>query len=156
MLQYKIPQFPEYTIYIEKFSHVKNVAELRSQLAHLPFAYIDARTILSLEQLTSAVYKAILETEYNRMRTRNIHSECILSLSPSSNIGDALKRFGIKESSDELVVVKIVKNMDTIKSLDGLCQVEADSVPVSDEQFKLTSDISVIKKVCYLSTIFWA
>lgn len=110
----------------------------------LPFAFIDARTVISVEQISSAIYKALVESTYNRMRTKTLHSECILSLSPSSNIGDALKRFGIKEDSTNLIVIKIVKNGDD-EPFDGKTSIVGDLVPVSDEQFVTTADIETIK-----------
>lgn len=113
----------------------------------LPFAFIDARTVISVEQISSAIYKALVESTYNRMRTKTLHSECILSLSPSSNIGDALKRFGIKEDSTNLIVIKIVKNGDD-EPFDGKTSIVGDLVPVSDEQFVTTADIETIKNVC--------
>lgn len=147
-LTYKVPQFEKYTISIQKFTNVTNSIELRRKLAELPFAYIDAKTILSLEQLCSAIYKAILESEYNRMRTRSLHSECILSLSPSSNIGDALKRFGIKEDTDTLAVVKIVEDSKECP-YDGNCSVSGELVSVSEGAFSSTVDLDIVKTVCY-------
>jgi EKC/KEOPS complex subunit CGI121/TPRKB len=41
------------------------------------------------------------------LRTHNIHSETLLNLSPSNNIGDAYRRFGITDSTTSLIVIKI-------------------------------------------------
>lgn len=40
-------------------------------------------------------------------RSHNLHSELLLSLSPSNNISDALRRFGVSDSTRSLVVVRI-------------------------------------------------
>ncbi|KAL2710307.1 hypothetical protein KLU848_1102 [Kluyveromyces marxianus] len=146
-LTYRVPQFQEYTISLQKYANVSNADVLRSKLMELPFAFIDARTVISVEQISSAIYKALVESTYNRMRTKTLHSECILSLSPSSNIGDALKRFGIKEDSTNLIVIKIVKNGDE-EPFDGKTSIVGDLVPVSDEQFVTTADIETFKNVC--------
>lgn len=147
VLKYKIPQFQKYTIHVQKYNNVTNSSELRSKLAELPFAYIDSKTVISVEQLSSAIYKAILETEYNRMRTRTIHSECILSLSPSSNIGDALNRFGIKEGTTDIIVIKIIEDSNE-EPYDGNASVDGDLVPVSDDEFSTSADKEIIKTVC--------
>ncbi|CDO92352.1 unnamed protein product [Kluyveromyces dobzhanskii CBS 2104] len=146
-LAYGIPQFQKFTVHIQKYNNVTNSPELRSKLAELPFAYIDSKTVVSIEQLSSAVYKAVLESEYNRMRTRNLHSECILSLSPSSNIGDALKTFGLKEDSTDLIVIKITEN-NKGESFDGNAFVKGDLVAISNEEFASSADIETIKAVC--------
>ena len=93
MTSYSLPQFPDYKVTVSLFEDVSNAAELRSNVAEIPFALIDARLICSSEQLYSAIYRALVETTYNRMRTKSLHSECLLCLSPSSNIGEAFPDF---------------------------------------------------------------
>jgi EKC/KEOPS complex subunit CGI121/TPRKB len=40
-------------------------------------------------------------------RTQNLHSELLLALSPNKNISDSVRRHGIGDTSDEVVVVRI-------------------------------------------------
>lgn len=82
----QLPQFDNLLINIGLFRDVNNAKDLRSQVTTLPYGLIDASMILSIEQLLSAIYKAIIEAKFNKMRTKTLYSECILSLSPSSNV----------------------------------------------------------------------
>ncbi|CCK68780.1 Cgi121p KNAG_0B03380 [Huiozyma naganishii CBS 8797] len=109
MLQTKLPQFPKYKVDISLFRDVQNSNELKTKVAELPYAFIDAKTICSREQLLSAVYRALDEVTYNKMRTKSLHSECLLCLSPTSNIGDAFHKFGIKEDSREVICLQLSK-----------------------------------------------
>lgn len=51
-----------------------------------------SRDILTLVQITSrlhalaATYRAVNDLLENRLRTRNVHSEIVFSLSPSNNV----------------------------------------------------------------------
>lgn len=89
MITETIPQFSEYDIHLALFVDIENIDQLREKVATAPFAMIDATCICTREQLFSAIYKALLEYKYNRLRTKSLNSECILSLSPTSNIGEA-------------------------------------------------------------------
>ncbi|SCW02762.1 LAFE_0F13718g1_1 [Lachancea fermentati] len=149
MLVTSLPQFHEYSIYVYLFCDVKNSAELRGKVAELPFALIDASAICSREQLFSAIYKTILENTYNRIRTKSLNSECILSLSPTSNIGEAFRRFGINEHSSNIVCLAIVPKSDAFDSNLALKVVDGEELDFSDENLATRFKIDVIKKVCY-------
>ncbi|SCV05634.1 LANO_0H11804g1_1 [Lachancea nothofagi CBS 11611] len=146
MLRHSIPQFDSYQICASLFTDVENTRELRTEVASMPFAMIDASCIGSLEQLFCAVYKAILESTYNRLRTKNLNSECILSLSPTSNIGEAFKRFGIKEDSKDILCLTVVNNTESIP--DTLFDdVKGQQIELSDENLESRINLDLIKKV---------
>lgn len=107
MLEVNIPQFNQYKIKIGLFQDVKNSSELRGKVAEIPLALIDASMIYSREQLYSALYRVLIELNHNQLRTRSLHSEILLCLSPTSNIGDAFKKFGIKDDTSALYCVEI-------------------------------------------------
>lgn len=75
--------------------------------ADLPFALIDAKLVCTVEQLCSAVYRALIDVTYNKMRTKSLQSECLFCLSPTSNIGEAFRTFGIKDDSTEIICVRL-------------------------------------------------
>ncbi|KAH9201013.1 kinase binding protein CGI-121-domain-containing protein, partial [Zygosaccharomyces rouxii] len=102
-----LPQFPDTRISLRLFHNVSNASEIRSKVAQLPYAIIDARSICSLEQVYSAIYRALVESKYGKLKTKSLHSECLYSLSATSNIGEAYKNFGIKDDSQMLLVIQI-------------------------------------------------
>lgn len=146
VLSTNIPQFQSHRIYISLFTNVENAASIQSKVAELNYAFVDATTVCSQEQLLSAVYKALLESTYNRMRTKSLHSECILSLSPSSNIMDALKRFGIKEDSRNLICVKILESDEQFNHGDMIDVIKGDEIDFNDNNLSGLYDKEVIKK----------
>ncbi|QLQ78350.1 hypothetical protein HG537_0A05970 [Torulaspora globosa] len=143
-----LPQFPEYTVLISLFEDVSNAHKLRLKVAQLPFAIIDARAICSKEQLLSAIYRALVEVSYNKQRTKSLHSECLLCLSPSSNIGEAFKNFGLKDDCKTVIVVQILgpNDQDVVKRLDEeICGREVEFL---DQTLERHCDEEFIRKVC--------
>ncbi|SCU88667.1 LAFA_0E13938g1_1 [Lachancea sp. 'fantastica'] len=152
MLSYSVPQFDSFEIHATLFTDVQNTKQLREQVAVLPFAMIDASTIFSLEQLSCAVYKALIECKYNRLRTKNLNSECILSLSPTSNIAEAFRRFGINEETKNIVCLAVVEKTSE-KLPEGFFKdhVQGRVVELSDANLKTTVNWDTIKKVSSIS-----
>jgi len=77
-------------VFAALFRDVQNVDFLQSQLlarnADFEYAFIDASTIFSRQQLLSAVFRALVDLQANQLSTPNVHSEVVLSLSPSNNV----------------------------------------------------------------------
>lgn len=142
-----IPQFDTRGVCVSLFRDVKNIEELRSKVGTMPFAVIDASCVCCREQLFSAVYKALIEWKYNRLRTKALHSECILSLSPTSNIGEAFRRFGIKEGTRNIICLAVVGKNETQTS-ELFDVVDGEEVELSDENLGSMFDLEMIKK-CY-------
>ncbi|PHH69419.1 hypothetical protein CDD80_6747 [Ophiocordyceps camponoti-rufipedis] len=55
----------------------------------------------------------ILARWKNALETPNIHSEIVVNLSPSNNIADAYRRFGLSPSTTNLAVVKVTFPTET-------------------------------------------
>lgn len=89
-LEITIPQFPQFKISIHKFSNVENSSNIKENLISgnqdYNFAFINSKTIISIEQLISAVYRTLLDYTKDKIRTRTLHSEVIFSLSPTQNV----------------------------------------------------------------------
>ncbi|QLL30787.1 hypothetical protein HG536_0A06020 [Torulaspora globosa] len=143
-----LPQFPDYTVSISLFEDVSNAQELRSKVAELPFALIDARAICSREQLLSAIYRALVEVSYNKRRTKSLHSECLLCLSPSSNIGEAFKNFGLKDDCKTLIAVQILgpNDQNAVERLGE--EIHGREVELLDQTLQQHCDETFIRKVC--------
>lgn len=148
MTSYSLPQFPDYKVTVSLFEDVSNAAELRSNVAEIPFALIDARLICSSEQLYSAIYRALVETTYNRMRTKSLHSECLLCLSPSSNIGEAFQTFGIRDDCQVVIGVQILGPKDPGSTQQLRDFVQGTEVECCDENIQKHYNEDTIRKVC--------
>lgn len=115
MANFRLPQFLDYHISVALYTEVKNSKDLHSHIADLPFAIVDARLICSEEHLFAAIYRVLIEKSYNRLRTKNLNSELLLCLSPSSNIGEAFKKFGLNPDSKSLICVQITHKDESLK-----------------------------------------
>lgn len=155
MLETTIPQFQDYIIRIHLFKDVKNSEDIRSKIAEYPFAFIDAKTICSLEQILAALYRVFIEKTYNRIRTKGLTSECLLCLSPTSNIGEAFRKFGLKDGTREIICVEIVNVED--KSTDNVSInsiVEGIEITVSDDHLKQFCDKDLIREIYKFDSSF--
>ncbi|KAJ9636245.1 hypothetical protein H2199_007920 [Coniosporium tulheliwenetii] len=108
---FHLSHLPSHPVYVCLFEGVENAPFLRQQLldgnSEFEYALVDATTILSPIHLLSAVYRAIVDSLNSRLRSRNIHSEIVFSLSPNNNIAEAFRRFGITDSTTSLLAVKV-------------------------------------------------
>ncbi|XDT03327.1 Hypothetical protein J6898_01128 [Nakaseomyces glabratus] len=146
-MNFKIPQFPDFEISITAFENVTNSESIRFKVATLPYAFLDARMIYSQEQLYAALYRVLVEQKYNKLRTKTIHSEIMLCLSPTSNIGDAFKKFGIKEDSNTVICLHIKDRSDEpeLPSLSSI--VEGQEISLSKEFINQHRDIGMVGHV---------
>ncbi|CCF57559.1 hypothetical protein KAFR_0C05680 [Kazachstania africana CBS 2517] len=145
-----LPQFEGTEINIALYENVKNSKEIRAKIADLPYALIDAKAIISGEQLLSAIHRALIEVNYNKMRTKSLHSECLLCLSPTSNIGDAFKKFGILDNSTSIIAVHIGAKKEEINYdfIQGTC------IEFTDENLGRLADKDYISKIYKLEKTF--
>ncbi|GME79000.1 unnamed protein product [Ambrosiozyma monospora] len=166
-------QFPSYKVFATVFTNVKNTDEIKSHLIkgdkQYDFAFINAENILSLEQLYSALYKALLDDTNDRKNSKTLHTELIFDLAPQKNIMECLNKFGISSHSSNLLVVKIIKSQtsDATQSqeegkvsvrddvFDQLNQkINGEVVPLNDETFKQFANLNAIKKNFKLGNTF--
>lgn len=120
--------------------------------------------ITSLLHLQTAIYYALLAQSQECLRTKTVHSEILWALNPTNNvrvsiparctcvsisfskISEAIRRYGISDSTTSLLVVEICtlpSRHDKIKSV----------VDGTVSPFSLLSDITdwaTIKKVCHI------
>ncbi|OPB42675.1 hypothetical protein A0O28_0037950 [Trichoderma guizhouense] len=156
-----------YRVYLALFRNVKNAAFLHQQLlarnAEFEYAFIDASTIVSRIHLLSAVFKAVNGSVTGALKTPNVHSETVVSLSSSNNIADAYRRFGVSPSTTDLFVVKIVFPTDTNPvpaSTDAISKhltdnVEGDAVPATDDTIETITDVRAVRKSYKLNGLAW-
>ncbi|AQZ12560.1 CGI121 (YML036W) [Zygosaccharomyces parabailii] len=140
-----LPQFPDVKIYVSLWEDVSNANELRSRISELPCALIDARAVCSREQVFAAIYRALIESKYGKLKTKSLHAECLYCLSPTSNIGEAFKNFGIKDDSTALIVIQILEHDNDAQRLEG------NEVQFDDEALARIMDLPLIKKIYKLN-----
>lgn len=109
----EVPVFTSFKALAVLVRDVENVQAIKDNLIKgnksYDYAFINAQNIVSLEQLYSAYYKAMLDEHHGTMKTRTLHTEVIYALSPFKNIMDCLNRFGVSKTSTTLLVLKIFK-----------------------------------------------
>lgn len=114
----KFPQFGEYTVFLSYFRGIENevLSTVKKELVAgnkvYDFCFLNTNHIISLEHLYSSIYRSISNLENECMRAKTVNTEIIFNLSPINNIMDALKRFGVDESLDKTIVIKIFKTSE--------------------------------------------
>ncbi|PNY24255.1 EKC/KEOPS complex subunit [Tolypocladium capitatum] len=156
-----------HAVHLALFRHVKNAAFLHQQLLHrnadFEYAFVDASVLVSRRQLLSTVFKAVLAAVNGTLKTPNVHSEIVTSLSASNNIADAYRRFGISPSTKDLAVVKVTFPTDSSPeppSSDKIWQhlqtnVQGDAVDATDDNIGAVTDVAKVRKYYKLNGLNW-
>ncbi|KAL3474228.1 kinase binding protein CGI-121-domain-containing protein [Aspergillus californicus] len=154
-----LPHLP-LAVHAALYKEVQNASYLREQLlsanAEFEYAFIDASMILSRAHALSAVFRAVNDYSNERLKSRNIHSEIVFSFSPTNNIADSFRKFGISDTTSSLLVVKVsVAPEITNDSVAAhLAQnVQGSCVPFDDESLSGISDMVKIKKAYKLGAL---
>ncbi|KAM5540629.1 hypothetical protein V8D89_005660 [Ganoderma adspersum] len=124
MQTFRYPHLPQElsTVHVALFTNVANSADIRSRIIRasqlqgpdgdvernaVNFAFIDARLICSVLHLQTAIYQAVLAQTQSSLRTKTVHSEILWALNPTNNISEAIRRYGVSDSTTSLIVVRI-------------------------------------------------
>ena len=95
-----LPHLAAYPLHIGLFSSVKNAPFLKQQLlegnTEFEYAFLDASVLLSRSHVCAACFRAINDLIQGRLKSKNIHSEIVFSLSPNNNV-----RFPPQSSASE-------------------------------------------------------
>ncbi|XP_028809691.1 EKC/KEOPS complex subunit TPRKB isoform X1 [Denticeps clupeoides] len=168
---HELELFPEYSVTQMLFTDVKNAAALRksamegqingalinpAMVRALSADSASARRPLSLKvrispqlvdpfQALVAANKAVHLQKAGKMKTRSLLSEIIFNLSPTNNISEAFRRFGMSDGDGAVHVVTVhpredMSDVDTI-----LARVEGRQVPVGE--ISTFTDVPGIKKL---------
>lgn len=86
----RLPHLPEHPLRVCLFKDVKNASFLRTQLLEgnfeFEYAFLDASTLISRNHALAACFRTINDQLNNRLKSRNVHSEIVFSLSPNNNV----------------------------------------------------------------------
>ncbi|XP_059367473.1 EKC/KEOPS complex subunit TPRKB-like isoform X2 [Carassius carassius] len=139
--------FPEYTVTQLLFKDVKNATELRKMAVNgeIKGALINPSMVVDTFQILVAANKAVHLHKKGKMKTRSLYSEIIFNLSPTNNISEAFKRFGISDS-DSAVHIVLVHNKDETLCIDDIVS-KVDGQQVAVDRVSDFTDVAKIKKL---------
>ncbi|KAM9846158.1 EKC/KEOPS complex subunit TPRKB [Aulostomus maculatus] len=146
-LTQKLELFPDHIVTQMLFKAVTNAAELRQSAVEgkINGALINPTMLVSPFQVLVAANKAVHLQKIGKMKTRSLNSEIIFNLSPTNNISEAFRRFGVSDGDNSVLVV-LVHSKDDLQLLsDVSAKVDGRQVPVED--VSSLSDIAKIKKL---------
>ncbi|KAI9615662.1 hypothetical protein KEM48_005577 [Puccinia striiformis f. sp. tritici PST-130] len=63
--------------------------------------------ITSRQHLITAVSQALVTRSHGTLKTKTLHSEILWTLSPGTNIMEAIKKFGLGPQTSALLLVKL-------------------------------------------------
>ncbi|KAI9490367.1 kinase binding protein CGI-121-domain-containing protein [Zychaea mexicana] len=134
-------------VHVSLFRNVTNAPELRKRLiaqdTTLACALVDATVVMNVFHVLLATNRAVHDEQNNQIKSHNVHSEIVVDLSPSPNIAQAFRRFGLTDETKDLVVVKVGGETAEVEK-EMRENVKGDLVPLS--QLEDVRDIKKIKK----------
>ncbi|THH16927.1 hypothetical protein EW146_g3798 [Bondarzewia mesenterica] len=134
------------------FIDARLVSEVPSSANSVPDRLVSGprSQITSRLHLQTAIYQAILAEVQSSLRTKTVHSEMLWALNPSNNITEAIRRYGVSDTSTALLVVRVAS--PDLQDVEGKMRaiVEGNIRPLSE--LDTLTDWPVIKKYHKLNT----
>ncbi|KGO40305.1 Uncharacterized protein PEX1_020270 [Penicillium expansum] len=126
-------------------------------LPHLPLMPVHVALYRDVQNAASLKGQLLAgHTEFDRLKSHNVHSEIVFSLNPTNNITESFRRFGITDSTKDLLVIKVsvspeITHESVAAHLDS--SVQGTPVPFDDQTLSKISDINKIKKAYKLGAL---
>ncbi|XP_048012096.1 EKC/KEOPS complex subunit TPRKB [Megalobrama amblycephala] len=146
-LTHDLELFPVYTVTQLLFKDVKNATELRKMAVNgdINGALINPSMVVDAFQILVAANKAVHLHKIGKMKTRSLYSEIIFNLSPTNNISEAFKRFGISDSDSAVHIVLVHNKEETLNIDDIISKVDGQQIAV--DQVSDLTDAAKVKKL---------
>ncbi|KAN0093779.1 CGI-121 domain containing protein [Hyaloscypha variabilis] len=149
-----------HAIHAALYRDIKNATHLQQQLLNgntdFEYAFIDAGVIVSKIHALAAAYRAVNDLLENRLRSRNVHSEIVFSLSPNNNIAESFRRFGITPTTTNLLIIKVSTPTSPAAASEVqehlTSSIEGEQVPFEDSILSQMTDVARIKKIYKLNS----
>ncbi|TPX72977.1 hypothetical protein SpCBS45565_g00080 [Spizellomyces sp. 'palustris'] len=138
-------------IHVTLFRNIRNAIDVRNLVIkgdpRVPeCVLINAATIVDVFQIQMACTKALLHQQQGIMRTRSLYSEILFNLSPTNNISDAIRQFGISDTTTAVAVVMVGMQAPPEEvRLRLLTLIEGEPIPLS--QLQEFTDLPLINRI---------
>lgn len=112
------PQYPEHSVYVSYYNGVDSavLTEVKTQLRaanpDYDYCFLGTQHLISLNQLYQSLHRSIQTDTNGTSRAKTLNAEIIFNLSPVNNIMDAFKRFGVDETRDDVIVIKVLRTSE--------------------------------------------
>ncbi|OWF48330.1 EKC/KEOPS complex subunit Tprkb-like [Mizuhopecten yessoensis] len=138
--------YPDSTVTLALFKNVDNAKELRQCVMTGKFeaALLKTSMIIDPFQVIVAANRAVHLNKVNKMMTKNVHTEILFSLSPTKNISESFRKFGLADT-DRSVVVAIMDDIDGTVLNSVLTYMQGELIDVAEVES--LADIALIKKI---------
>ncbi|KAJ7725362.1 kinase binding protein CGI-121-domain-containing protein [Mycena metata] len=163
MESYQLPQFQAHLscVHAALYTNVSDPDLLRKRLITastaegadgererdaLNFSFVEARLITSVNHLRTAIYQAILAESQDSLRTKTVHSEIIWALNPTNNISEAMRRYGVSDTTTALIVVRICGPELSAEHVERDMDAVVKGTKVSFAHLKELTDWAAVKK----------
>ncbi|KAI8333411.1 kinase binding protein CGI-121-domain-containing protein [Chlamydoabsidia padenii] len=107
-------------VHLALFTNVTNAEDLRQRLLKqdptLVCALVDATLVFDRLHALLAVNRAVHNWQNNQLKTHNVHSEIVFDFSNTVNISQSLRRFGINDQSQQVLVIKVGGSTSEVES----------------------------------------
>ncbi|KAF2767865.1 CGI-121-domain-containing protein [Teratosphaeria nubilosa] len=159
MEQIVLPHLPAHPLRACICTDVGNAPLLRQQLLELldgnrdfEYAFLDAEVLLSRNQVLAACFRAINDMLNGRMKSRNVHSEIVFSMSLNNNISESFRRFGVGEATKHIVAIKVGGNAPQIQE-HLFKHVEGKLVEFTDNALCQIRDVARVQNILKLGDV---
>lgn len=149
---FTFPQFPEYCVFAAYYDNLtaETLSKVKSELVggnkNYDYCFASTTHLISVDQLCSSIHRSIQNDVLQRMKAKTLNTEILYNLSPTNNINEALKRFGVDEGRLDIIVLKVFKNEKSDQLVLQNLNEELDNL-LGGESVTVLSDSTFLKAV---------